>query len=118
MSQALSAARPGLEKPRFTPRLMDEGIMKEPQIAAQISRLLSEASDKGVEREVCGILEMYLNAMGGEMPLTFTRRLQALVSSTPAESSARVLEACSSLMRQTPMAAEAIPEILAGLAQG
>ncbi len=102
-------------RPRFSPRLLDESIMKEPQVAAHIEALLSAASGKGVEREVCGILEMYLNAMGGQMPITLSRRLTALVSSTPAERSAQVLESCSSLMRQSPMAAEYIPEILAGL---
>lgn len=102
-------------RPRMAPRLLDEGLMKQPQVAAHVEELLAAASEKGVEREACSILEMYLNAMDGQLPITLSRRLTALISSTPAERSAQVLEACSSLMRQSPMAAEYIPEILAGV---
>lgn len=116
MSQALRITGAETQgRPRLSPRLLDESIMKEPQVAAQFEELLSAAREKGVDREVCGIIEMYMNAMDGQLPLTLSRRLKALLDATPADHSARVLDACASLMKQSPMAAEHIPAILADL---
>ena len=112
MTQAVISDVERKPRPRMSPRLLDESIMKEPKVAAQIEALMAGAEEKGVGSQARGIMEMYLNAMGGEFPLTMSRELDGLVASAPPEKAAKILDACASLMKQSPMAAEDIPRIL------